>query len=167
MLGYFTPHKYYMSFVLDELRKLAITRPDQIREYHEAIVKMLIFNLDLIKPIINPLYPESGKMAERKMEIIRSFVLMKHEGIPLNNWVQKLENNPVLRIIAGFTEHNMPKTSSYYDFINRIVPLDERPITKPFKKKPKKKLGKNEKLPPKNPNITSKLKHYIVEDETC
>jgi hypothetical protein len=165
MLGPFTLHKYYVQFVLSELRKLAQTHPELIRKHQDAIAKMLILNLDSIQSIISPLYPPIGKMAERQMEIYRSFVLMKHEGVLLNNWVEELENDPVLRVIAGFTKYNMPKTSSYYDFINRIVPLDERSITKSFKKKPNKKLGKNEKLPPKNPNITGKLKNFIVQDE--
>ena len=139
MLGYFTPHKQYLNFVLGNLRELAKTRPDQVREYQDAISKMLTLNLDPLEAQIAPLYPPIGKMADMQMEIFRSFVLMKHVGVPLNNWVQKLENNPVLRTIAGFTEFNMPKTSSYYDFMNRIVELDERPRTKTFKRKPKTK----------------------------
>jgi len=165
MLGYFTPHKHYVRFVLTELIELAKARPDQIREYQDAICKMIILDLDPLESVIAPLYPPIGKMADVQMEIYRSCVLMKHCEVPLNNWVEKLENNPVLRIIAGFTEYNMPKTSSYYDFINRIVPLDERPLTKAFKRKPTKKLGKNEKLPPKNPNITGKLADSIISDE--
>ena len=165
MLGYWTPHKQYVRFVITELRELVKTRPDQIREYQDAIRKMLILDLDPLESVIAPLYPPIGKMAERQMEIYRSFVLMKHMGVPLNNWVEKLTNNPVLRTIAGFTEWNMPQTSSYYDFINRISNLDERPRTKPFKRKPKKKYGKNEKQPPKNPNITDKLAKFAINDE--
>jgi hypothetical protein len=165
MLGIFTPHKQYLSLALDNLRELAKTRPDQVLEYQDAISKMLILNLDPLEAQIAPLYPPTGKMADRQMEIFRSFVLMKHVGIPLNNWVAKLKNNPVLRTIAGFTDLNMPQTSSYYDFMNRIVKLDERPRTKAFKRKPKTKLGKNVKLPPKNPNITTKLKDAYFDDE--
>ena len=165
MLGNWTSHRQYVRFVVTELRELSKTRPDQIREHESAIRKMLIFDLDPLKAIIEPLYPPIGKMAERQMEIYRSFVLMKHMGELLNNWVEKLTNNPVLRILAGFTEWDMPQTSSYYDFMNRIVPLEERPITKEFKPKPKEKLGKNVKLPPKNPNITSKLVNFAINDE--
>jgi len=42
MLGYFRNHKDYMTFVLGELNVLADSRPDQIAEYKEAILKMLI-----------------------------------------------------------------------------------------------------------------------------
>ena len=151
MLGYCRNHKDYTTFVLTELRELEATRPDQIEEYKEAIVKMLILNLDPLIPIISPLYSSVGKPAEMQPDIFRSFVLMKHTGIPLNKWVEKLSFNPVLRTIAGFTLENMPKTSSYYDFIDRIVPLDEPPEVRPVKVKPKEKLKKGEKLPPKNP----------------
>ena len=165
MLGCFTPHEHYVRFVLTELRKLELTHPEQIREYHDAISKMPILNLDTLEPIIAPLYPLVGRMADRQMEIYRSFVLMKHIGVPLNNRVEKLANNPVLRVVAGFNEFFMPQTSSYYDMINRFVQLDERPATKPVKRKPKEKLGKNEKLPPKNPKITNKPVESAINDE--
>jgi len=91
MLGYFTPHKQYVCFVLTELAELAKTRPDQIREYQDAICKMLILDLDPLESVIAPLYPPIGKMADVQMEIYRSFILMKHCEVPLNNWVQKRE----------------------------------------------------------------------------
>ena len=165
MLGYCRNHKDYTTFVLTELRELEATRPDQIEEYKEAIVKMLILNLDPLIPIISPLYSSVGKPAEMQPDIFRSFVLMKHTGIPLNKWVEKLSVNPVLRTIAGFTLENMPKTSSYYDFIDRIVPLDEPPEVRPVKIKPKEKLKKGEKLPPKNPGIVADLVNNVISDE--
>jgi len=140
MLGVYRSHKEYYQFVLSELSKLAQTRPDQIREYQNAISKMLLLNLDPLVSVIEPLYPNIGRPAMMQLEIFRSFVLMKDLKIPLNNWVDKLAFNPVLRIIAGFNYDYMPKTSSYYDFINRTVPLDEAPVLRGFKPKPKKKL---------------------------
>ena len=165
MLGYWTSHKRYVHFVISELRKLAETHPEQIREHYLAICKMLILDLDPMKADVAPLYPPTGRMAEKQMEIYRSFVLMEHVGEPLNDWVAKLENNPVLRVLAGFSEWHMPRTSSYYDFMNRIVRLDERPAIRQFKQKPKDKLGKNVKQPPKNPNITRKLADFAMHDE--
>jgi len=128
-------------------------------------LKMLILNLDPLIPEIAPLYPPIGRPAEMQPEIFRSFVLMEHMQIPLDNWVEKLSLNPVLRVIAGFTPDNMPKTSSYYDFINRIVPLDERPEVRPVTCKPRKKLKKGEKLPPKNPGIVADLVNQVISDE--
>ena len=165
MLDYFRTNKDYQRFVLTELHALAKARPDQIMEYKEAVSKMLIFNLDPLLPVITPLYPPIGRPAEMQMEIFRSFVLMDHLHIPLDHWVEKLTHNPVLRAAAGFTLENMPKTSSYYDFINRVVPLDERPVLRAFKSKPKDKLKKGEKLPPKNPGVVARVVGRLIDDE--
>ena len=165
MLGYCRNHKDYTTFVLTELNSLAETRPDQIEEYRGAVMKMLILNLDPLIPVIAPLYSTVGRRAEMQPEIFRSFVLMEHTHIPLDNWVEKLSLNPVLRAIAGFTPDNMPQTSSYYDFINRIVPLEEHSELRPVKVKPKEKLKKGEKLPPKNPGVVADLVKQVVSDE--
>lgn len=165
MLGYFHSHKEYMSFVLGELNILADTRPDQIAEYKDAVLKMLILNLDPLLPVITPLYSPKGRPAVMQMEIFRSFILMSHTQTHIDKWIDKLINNPVLRAIAGFTLDNMPKMASYYDFINRIVPLDDSPIIRQFKSKPQKKLKKGEKLPPKNKNVVRKLVNHVISDE--
>ena len=165
MLGYFRNHKDYITFVLTELKMLSETRPDQIIEYETAVLKMLILNLDPMLCEISPLYSPAGKPAQLQMEIFRSFVLMKHVQIPLNSWCDKLKINPVLRTIAGFSENNIPGTSSYYDFINRVVSLKDAPIIKQSKSKPKQKLKKGEKLPPKNKNVVAKLVERIISDE--
>lgn len=165
MLGYYRNHKDYTTFVLTELGKLSETRPDQINEYKNAVMKMLTLDLDPMLSAIKSLYSPIGRPAEVQMEIFRSFVLMKHMRIKLDNWVDKLSQNPVLRTIAGFTPDNMPKTSSYYDFINRIVPLKELPEVKHVIKKPKEKLKKGEKMPPKNPGIVAKLVEQVITNE--
>jgi hypothetical protein len=165
MLGSYTSHKDYITFALGELKTLAETRPDQIAEYENAVLKMLILDLDPMLPVIQPLYSSTGRPAKLQMEIFRSFILMDHTRVPFNEWAAKLINNPVLRAVAGFTLENMPSTSSYYDFINRIIPLADTPILKSFKSKPKKKLKKGEKLPPKNKDIVAKLVDRILSDE--
>ena len=165
MLGVTRTNKDYQRYVLTELRVLAEARPDQIREYQVAISKMLVLDLDPLIPIISSLYPPCGRHADMQVELFRSLVLMEHCCVPLNNWVEKLTHNPVLRTIAGFDLSNMPKTSSYYDFINRVFSLDERPVTRAFKPKPRKKLKKGEKLPPKHPGIVDKLVNKLIDDE--
>jgi hypothetical protein len=165
MLGYCRIHKDYLTFVLTELRELVRTRPDQNEEYKDAVLKMLTLDLDPLILVVSPLYPLLGRPAEVQPEIFRSLVLMVHLKIVLDNWVEKLAVNPVLRAIAGFTLDNMPKTSSYYDFVNRIVPLDERPEVKPVNVKPKEKLKKGEKQPPKNPGIVAKLVNQVIANE--
>ena len=50
----------------------------------------------------------------------------------------------------------------YYDFISRIIKLDEKTRVKHKKKKPRKKHGKN-KMPPKHPGIVQKLVDRILD----
>jgi hypothetical protein len=75
--------------------------------------------------------------------------------IPLDKWVEKLRNNKVLQIACGFMG-KLPGVASYYDFINRLVKLNEKPRTKHKKRKPSKKHGKGKKMPPKHPGITKR-----------
>lgn len=86
---------------------------------------------------------------------------MQHLKIVPDNWVEKLENITVLRTICGFSD-KMPKLASYYDFINRIVKLDEKSRFKKKKRKPSKKIGKGKKLPPKRPGIVARLVDIIT-----
>ena len=124
MLGYFTPHSEYTHFVVKELGCLANSHPELVKKHKRAIMKMLTLNLDPLLPVIAPLYSPVGRVAKMQMQIFRSFVLMVHMKTALDNWVEELACDPVLRAIAGFTLDNMPQTPSYYDFINRVVPMD-------------------------------------------
>lgn len=165
MLGFWFSNDHYQNFVLTELKKYAQFYPESLIEFKDCISKMLILNLDPLKKVIAQLYSSIGRPAELQCEIFRSFILMNLLHIPLNNWVEKLKVNPVLRTIAGFTLDCLPKTSSYYDFMDRIIDLDERPRLKSKKVKPRKKLKKGEKLPPKNPGITAKLVEQLINNE--
>jgi hypothetical protein len=165
MLGYWQTNSDYQVFVLTTLKEIASSNSETIMEYKEAVSKMLILDLDPLKDVIVHLYPPIGRPAQVQSEIFRSLILMNHLQIPLDKWTQKLENNCVLRTIAGFTSNNLPKTSSYYDFINRIIDLDERPKLRTKKAKPRKKLKKGEKLPPKNPGIVATLVKQFIDDE--
>jgi hypothetical protein len=184
MLGYWRTNDRYQAFVFKTLKEIALSDPESLFEYKDAISKMLIFNTDPLKGVIAPLYSTIGRCAEVQPEIFRSLLLMNHLQIPLDKWTEKLTNNKVLRAIAGFTPFNLPKTSSYYDFINRIIDLDERPVVKGKKPKPRKKLKKGEKLPepernrrleepfsqsekpePKNSGVVAKIVGKIISDE--
>lgn len=79
-----------------------------------------------------------------------------------DNWVEKLRNNPVLRTICGFFGDKMPNIASYYDFINRIYELDDKPKLRSFECKPTKKYAKGEKMPPKRPDIVARLVEKII-----
>lgn len=162
MLGYWKPHKAYQESVIANLTATAKILPESVREYEPAISKLYLLDLDCLLPIIKPLYSHTGRKSEYQPEIFRSLVLMTDQHICLDNWVGKLSCNPVLRTICGFNEV-MPSTSSYYDFINRLYNLDDKPVVRTFKRKPTEKYTKGEKMPPKHSDIVSKLVKKIIE----
>jgi len=106
--------------------------------------------------------------------------MANHLGLVLDKLPEKLRHNAVLRAACGFTFESLVGIASYYDFINRIVRLDERPKLKLRRVKPKvkvvkgskstkivdgAKLTKGQKLPPKNPGIVAKLVERILNKD--
>jgi len=162
MLGIWHSHAEYQRYVSDELSRMAQVSPFTVLEYEAEISKLYILNLDHMKPIIAPLYSPVGRSANLQPEIFRSLVLCNMLGFPLDKWVfEKLPKNPVLQIACGFSG-KLPGVASYYDFIRRLINLHEEPRHKPKKRKPRKKLGKNKKLPPKHPNTTRRIADKIL-----
>jgi len=162
MLGNWLPHKEYQTNVVEKLSAIALITPEAVREYKDEISKLYLLDLDILQPIIAPLYSPIGRKAECQPEIFRSFVLMSSLKYYPDNWVEKLRNNAVLRTICGFGD-KMPNIASYYDFINRIYNLNEKPKLRITERKPTKKYGKGEKMPPKHPDIVNKLVTKIIE----
>ncbi len=162
MLGSWRFHKDYQNFVTSELSQIARINPSALFEYETEISKLFILNLDSLKEILAPLYSHTGRPSNLQPEIFRSFILMNHFNYTFDYWISKLSNNFVLRTICGFTNNTVPAIASYYDFINRIIKLDERPRLKNKKRKPSKKVGKGKKLPPKHPGIVSRLVNKII-----
>jgi hypothetical protein len=161
VLGFWRPYADYQKFVSAEIAKIALISPLSVLEYEDEISKLYILDTDTLKPVIAPLYSYTGRKSNWQPEIFRAFILMNMLKIPPDKWLDKLSKNPVLRVACGFSEH-LPSLSSYYDFLNRIVKLDEKPRLKKKKRKPSKKYGKNQKMPPKHPNITRKFVDRIL-----
>jgi len=157
MLGQWRSHKDYQKFVVDELASIARFDPSRLLEFEVEISKLYILNLDSLLSVIAPLYSHTGRPSESQPEMFRAFILMNHLKIGADQLVEKLKLNAVLRIICGFTPQTVPGVASFYDFIDRIIKLDERPKLKKKKRKPTKKLGKNVKMPPKHPGVVGKL----------
>jgi hypothetical protein len=116
-----------------------------------------------MKPVVAPLYSNTGRPSNHQPEIFRTFVIMSRLGIPIDAWPDKLANNRILRIVADFPEGYVPGVASFYDFMNRICKIDEHPRTKLGKRKPTKKYGKGEKMPPKHKGIVEKLVSRILK----
>jgi len=162
LLGHWPSHTHYQQQTAAALSTAAKTNPHVLLEYQDSISKLYILNLDPLKILVAPLYSTTGRPSTNQSEIFRSLVLMNDLGHPLDKWVPKLSNNPVLQKACGF-KGKLPGVASYYDFINRIIKLDEKPRTRQKKRKPSKKHGKNKKLPPKHPGVVQRLVDQILK----
>ena len=162
MLGNWQSHNDYLNFATEKLISISKNNPHSLYEYETEISKLLILNLDNLKEIISPLYSNIGRPSNFQPEIFRSFILMNTLGITLDKWILKLNHNSTLQAAIGVTEDNIPCASSHYDFINRLINIDECSRVKPKNPKPQKKLGKNVKLPNKHPKIVEKLVAKIL-----
>ena len=161
LLGNWPSHKDYQQQLVNNLSLIGILSPYVLFEYELSISKLYILNLDPLKPLVAPHYSSTGRPAKNQSEIFRSLILMNDLGLSLDEWVDKLSNNPALQFACGF-QGKPPRVASYYDFINRIIKLDEKPRHKPKKRKSKKKYGKG-KMPPKHPGIVQKLVDQILK----
>ena len=162
LLGYWRSHSDYQQQVAAELSIIARLNPSALLEYERPISKLYILNLDPLKPILAPLYSSTGRPSENQPEIFRAFVLMNGLGLSVDEWVVKLSINRILQIACGFASGKLPGVASYYDFIDRLIKLDEKPRVKPKKRKPKKKYGKN-KMPNKREGIVQRLVDRILK----
>jgi hypothetical protein len=154
MLGKWLLHKEYQKYVVSELSELARLNPYALLEYQNEISKVFILNLDLLKTVIAPLYSTTGRPSNLQPEIFRSFIIMNSLGFTPDKWLKKLQNNYVLRVIIG---REIPSLGSHYDFMNRLYKIDEKPLHKPKKRKPSKKVGRNKKLPNRRSGIVGRI----------
>ena len=136
MLGPWPSHDDYQQRVVAELAFFAKLNSYALWEYQNSLSKLYILNLDPLLPLIAPLYSTTGRPSTNQPEIFRSLILMNDLGFPLDKWIIKLAQNPVLKIACGF-QGELPGIASYYDFINRIIKLDEKSRFKPKKRKPR------------------------------
>lgn len=165
MLGTWRSHDDYQRYVVKNLTSLAQTNPHALLEYEKIISKLFILNLDPLHNIIKHLYSVTGRKSKSQPEIFRAFILMNHLGLSLDQWIHKVKFNAVLRIVAGFEPDPLPAIASYYNFINRIIRIDEKPRAKHKNRKPSKKIGKGKKLPPKKTGAVGRLVKRILKGQ--
>lgn len=162
MLGEWLSHDEYRDFVVKKMAVLSSVNPWIIFEYEAIISKLHILNLDPLKTILEPYYSCTGRPSKHQAEIFRSFIIMNHLQISLDQWISKVEHNYLLRVIAGFDDQ-LPGVASYYDFINRLMKFDDKARVKNKKRKPSKKLKQGQKLPHKKSGTVQKLVNQILK----
>jgi len=170
MLGTWRSHVDYQSFLITNTLSLYIISRLTVEFYSEALSKLYILDLDVLKQLFEPCFSTTGKPSNQQPEIFRSFILMSELHFSsITRWVSFLKANVILCCAIGVSPNNVPGVGSHYDFIDRLwlenpeVKQNHQDSLHPFKSKPRKKLGKNQKQPPRHPGIIKKLVDLAIQ----
>jgi len=173
MLGIWRSHAEYQLFLINNILPFYISNKPTIEFYSDALTKLYILDLDELKPLLKPCFSTTGRSSNQQPEIFRSFTLMSeldYSSIP--KWIAFLKAHPILCYAVGVSPNNVPGVGSHYDFIDRLW-LENPELLKQrqnslyqFKSKPRKKLGKNQKQPPRHPGIIKKLADLALKGKS-
>ena len=173
MLGFWRSHAEYQLFLINNIKPFYTSNRPTVEFYCDALTKLYILDLDMLKPLLEPRFSNTGKPSNQQPEIFRSFVLMSelhYTSIP--KWIAFLKATPILCYAIGVLPFDVPGVGSHYDFISRLW-LENSDIEKkrqnslhPFKSKPLKKLGKNQKQPPRHPGIIKKFADLALQGKS-
>jgi len=141
--------------------------------YAEIIYKVFITDLSPIRDILSPTYNPRGETPWDPVCLFRSYWLMCQYGEngSITAWVKTLKSEPFWAILSGFTPLDTPGVGTFYAFEDRLCDFDKgqrvertQHMRKPHSK-PNHKLKKNEKNPPKHPDIVRRLVERVLRDE--
>ena len=173
MLGIWRSHAEYQLFLINNLLQFYINNKITVEFYSKALTKLYILDLDILKALLKPRFSTTGKPSNQQPEIFRSFILMSELHYnSITNWIAFLKANPVLCFAVGVNPSNVPGVGSHYDFINRLwlensdVEQERQNSLHPFKSKPRKKFGKNQKQPPRHPGIIKKFVDLALQGKS-
>lgn len=173
MLGFWRTHEEYQSYLLEKILPFFESDKDNVIQYKDALSKLYILDLDPLKPLLSNYYSTTGAPAKNQPELIRSFILMSEMKIhSIPKWVEKLQANEFLCLMTGLSRSEIHGVGSYYDLINRVwlsnpdIDYEFEHSLHSFKRKPAKKLKKNEKQPPRHPGIIQKFVDLALEGKS-
>ena len=137
------------------------------------IFKVFITDLTPVRDILLHTYNPRGQKPWDPVCLFRSYWLMCQYGDSgsITKWVNKLKSEPFWAIISGFNPAEVPGVGTFYDFEDRLCDFDKGQRVERTKKmhkpqpKPRKKLKKNQKQPPKHQGIVEKVVSRILRDE--
>lgn len=173
MLGSWRTHSEYQSYLVENIIPFYKENPNNVAQYQDALSKLYIIDLDPLKPILAEYYSNTGAPARDQPELIRSFILMSECREPsITQWVETLSHNEILCTMIGLSQSDIHNVGSYYDLINRMWLADpelehnyDKSLHK-FRRKPKMKLEKNQKQPPRHPVIVKRLVALALQGKT-
>lgn len=171
LLGLWRSHSEYQKSLAENLLPIYLADKKRVSQYADVLSKLYLLDLDRIKPLLAEVYSHTGAPSNHQPEIFRSFVLMSHLGeLSISNWVTKLKSDSLLALMIGVNPTEIPEVGNHYDLINRLWLANpdspDQDSLHPFRRKPRKKLAKNQKQPPRHPGIIQKFVDLALQDKS-
>lgn len=151
LIGLWRSHSDYQKFLIEQLLPVYLSDKNRVSQYASVLTKLYLLDLDRIKPLVSEVYSHTGAPAKLQPEILRSFILMSHLHEPsISKWVSKLKADSLLAMMIGVAHDKVPEVGNHYGLINRLwlanPDSSDQDSLHPFRRKPRKKLAKNQKL---------------------
>ena len=168
-------HERFQKFVKEEMNEYFNNQNLYYKVIKKAdiIFKVCITDLTFVRELLLPTYHPHGEIPWDPVCMFRSYWLMCQHGnsASITKWVETLQSEPFWAILSGFKPYCVPGIGTFYDFEKRLCDFDKGQrverinyMHKP-KSKPREKLKKNEKKPPKHKGIVKKVVERIMRDE--
>ncbi len=177
-------HEQYQNFVEDFLNRYFISTRQHITilTKKDLIVKLWRTDLTGIVKLIKSQYSSShrGTPPKDPVSMFRSLILMTLTGeTSIPKWVNTLKSEPFYTILSGFlpacfsttkiqdiSADTIPGVGTFYDFLDRLIRKDRilyKSKLRKFKRKPKKKCKKNQKLKSSKQGIVERLVNRVLK----
>ena len=158
LLGLWRSHSDYQKFLVENLLSIYSSDQKRVSQYASILTKLYLLDLDRIKSLVSEVYSRTGAPARLQPEIVRSFILMSHlNESSISNWVAKLKADSLLALMIGVAPDAVPEVGNHYGLMDRMWLANpdspDQDSIHAFRRKPRKKLAKNQKLPPRHPGI--------------
>jgi len=165
-------HEQFQEFVKQQLMKLFFAKEIiSIIRLAPFIARVFLLNLDPLRERLIPTYRQPNHQPTDPVALFRCLLIMTMvKETSITNWVERLKDNKIYAILSGFAPDDLPGVGTFYDFLARLVLADheekrrQRNRRKKFRRKPTKRLKKNEKLPPKHPDIVNRVVDRIIRN---
>lgn len=165
-------HQDYISFVR---RKLVEDKVLQPVRHLPAMKKLLLLDLAPAIPILATLYAKGGRPATPPEELLRSFIaMMLCDVTSIDIWVERMRERPFYAIISGFDPQQVPGVGTFYDFMDRLLGLDEKKIKHLYRPSRRRQQTKKDKQAskdknrdtPKHQGIVARLAEHFLRQTT-
>ena len=171
LLGLWRSHAEYQKSLVENLLPVYLVDKLRVSQYDDVLSKLYLLDLDRIKPLLDKVYSHIGAPSHHQPEIFRSFVLMSDFGqLSISNWVAKLKSDSILAMMIGVAPDKVPEVGNHYGLIDRLWLANpdspDQDSLHHFRRKPHKKLAKNEKQQPRHPGIIQKFVDLALQDKS-